>query len=296
MENIEAVKAALLRAAQAEAHGVLAEAAAALDEALALAPDDVTVLSTRGLFLGRTGQYAEAVKMFRRATAIQPSYGDHYNAGNMLYALGRSVDAFVEFDAALALEAHHSEGWCNRGIALFSAGRHDEARTSFDRAIALADRATLDATVNAYRCKATLLQKLGEKPAAVAARRKVTELAPSAAAFIDLANALRDGLGPHVLWEPKGIEEQIVDACERALALPCDAKQHVWCWAEKLLRLQRIAHARQSAHRAGKPIEDAPAIVRYAEAAETGVAHYPSDRWFADMLDDAQLLRASLPL
>jgi len=296
VENIEAVRAALLRAAQAETHGALGDAAAALDEALALGPDDLAVLSARGLFLGRTGQFAEAVKMFRRATSIRPSYGDHYNAGNMLYALGRTIDALVEFDAALALESHHSEGWCNRGIALFSAGRHDEARTSFDRAIALADRATLEATVNAYRCKATLLQKLGEKPAAVAARRKVTELAPSAAAFIDLANALRDGLGPQILWEPKGVEEQIVDACERALGLPCDAKQHVWCWAEKLLRLQRIAHGRQSARHAGQPIEDAPAIVRYAEAAEVAVGHYPKDKWFSDMLDDAQLLRASLPL
>jgi len=294
--NIDAVKAALLRAAQAEAQGGLADAAAAFEEAVALAPDDVSVLSAKGLFLGRAGRFAEAAAVFRRSTSIKPTYCDHYNTGNMLYAMGRSDEALVEFDAALALERVHSEGWCNRGIALFAMGRHDEARTSFDRAIALADRSPPEATVNAYRCKAVLLQKLGDKVAAVGARRKVTELAPSAAAYIDLANALRDGLGPQILWEPKGIEEQIVDACERALALPCEAKQHVWCWAEKLLRLQRIAHGRQSARRAGMPIEDGPAIVRYFDATDAAAQHYPNDRWFADMLADAQLLKASLPL
>jgi hypothetical protein len=69
----------------------------------------------------------------------------------------------------------------------------------------------------------------------------------------------------------------------------------VWCWAERLVRLQRIAHGRQSARRAGVPIEDDAAIRRYCAAAEAGARLYPADQWFADMLADAQLLNASLP-
>ena len=32
---------------------------------------------------------------------------------------------------------------------------------------------------------------------------------------------LRDGLGPQILWEPKGVEEQIVEALDAALSMPC---------------------------------------------------------------------------
>ena len=287
----EEVRAALQRASDAEAGGAMHVADAAYNEAVTLAPEDVAVLSARGLFLGRTGRFTDAVEVFRRSTAQKPTYCDHYNTGNMLYALGRNDEAYIEFDCALRLESNHADGWCNRGIALFALGRNDEARTSFDRAIVIDDK-----FVNAHHCKAMLLQKLGDKGAAIAARRRVVELAPSAPAYIDLANTLRDGLGPQILWEPNGVEEQIVDACEKALALQCDNKQHVWCWAEKLTRLQRIAHGRQSARRAGVPIEDAQAIVRYADAAETAFDQYPNEKFFDDMLADAQLLKASLPL
>ncbi len=287
----DAAKLALQRAREAEIVGALPEAVLAYDEAIRLDPDDVGVYSAKGLFLGRRGRIPEAVEMFRRSTELKPTYVDHYNTGNMLHALGRNDEAFVEFDAAVAIDPSQTEGWCNRGVALYALGRSDEAKTSFDRAIALDDR-----SVNAYHCKAILMQKTGDKAAAVSARRKVTELAPSAAAYIDLANALRDGLGPQILWEPKGVEEQIVEALDAALSMPCDKRQHVWCWAEKLLRLQRIAHGRQSARRAGAPIEDGPAILRYYEATQLAVGMYPEDTWMAEKCDDAQLLKMSLPL
>ncbi len=287
----DAAKLALQRAREAEIVGALPEAAQAYDEAIRHDPTDVGTYSAKGLFLGRQGRFLEAVDAFRRSTSLRPTYVDHYNTGNMLHALGRNDEAYVEFDAAVAIEPYQAQGWCNRGIALYALGRTDEAKTSFDRAITLDDK-----LVNAYHCKAILMQKVGDKVAAVAARRKVTELAPSAAAYIDLANALRDGLGPQILWEPKGVEEQIVDALESALALPCDKKQHVWCWAEKLLRLQRIAHGRQSARRAGIPIEDGPAILRYVEAATIATGLYPEDAWMREKHDDAQLLKLSLPL
>ena len=285
----DAGRAALQRAKQAEEAGAIDEASAAYDELVAVDGDDVGAWSVRGLFFERHGRFTDAIESFRHSTRIKPTYCDHYNAGNMLHAIGRNDEALVEFDAAIACDAEQAQVWCNRGIALFAIGRTDQARTSFDRAIAKDDR-----LANAYRCKAVLLQKLDDK-GAVAARRKVCELEPSAATFIDLANALRHGLGPQILWEPGGIEDQIVDALERALEFPCEPKQRIWSWAEKLVRLQRIAHGRQSARRAGLAIEDGPAIVRYLEAGEAAAALFPEDVWFAEKLGDAQLLHASLP-
>lgn len=285
----DAGRAALQRAKRAEEAGAIDDAAAAYDELVAVDPMDLGAWSVRGLFLERQQRFAEAAESFRRSTKIKPTYCDHYNAGNMLHALARHDEALVEYDAAIACDPAQAEAWCNRGISLFALGRTDSARTSFDRAISLDGN-----LVNAYRCKAVLLQKSGDK-GAVAARRRVAELAPSAAAFIDLANALRHGLGPQVLWEPAGIEEQIIDAVERALEFPHDDRQRVWCLAERLVRLQRIAHGRQSARRAGISIDEAPAIVKYLQAAEAAVPQYPDDSWFAEKLGDAQLLHASLP-
>jgi len=285
----DAARSALARATRAEAAGAVDEAASAYDELVAADPDATGAWSVRGQFFERQRRFAEAVDSFRRSTSIKPTYLDHHNAGNMLHALGRHHEAFTEYEAAIAIDTKQAEAWCNRGIALFALGRTDEARTSFDRAIGLDDRCC-----NAHRCKAVLLQKLGDK-GAITARRRVAELEPSAAAFIDLANALRHGLSHQVMWEPGGIEDQIVDAVERALELPCDDRQRVWSWAEKCVRLQRIAHGRQAAHRSGLPIEDGPAIVRYLEAAEAAGLLFPEDLWFAEKLGDAQLLHASLP-
>ncbi|MEO8705888.1 MAG: tetratricopeptide repeat protein [Kofleriaceae bacterium] len=283
-------RAALERAQQAEAAGDHAGAAASFDELVTVDPEDCNAWSVRGLFLERQRRFTDACESFRRSTVIKPSYCDHYNAGNMLHALARNDEALVEYDAALACDPKQAEGWCNRGIALFALGKTDEARTSFDRAIGLDDKLT-----NAYHCKAVLLQKLGDK-GAITLRRKLIELAPSAAAYIDLANALRNGLGHVILWEPGGIEEQIVDALEHALELPCEPKQKVWCWAERLVRLQRIAHGRQAARRAGVPVEEAAAIDRFHATAEAGARQYPADQWFADMLTDAQVLKASVAI
>jgi tetratricopeptide (TPR) repeat protein len=279
--NLEKVRELIARAREAETAGDLATASAAFDELVAIDSESVGAWSARGLFLERCRRFAEAAESFRRSTRIRPSYCDHYNAGNMLHALGNNNEALVEFEAALACDPNQAQAWCNRGIALFKLGRPDEARTSFDRAIALDPK-----LVNAYHCKAVLLEQLGDPVTAL--REQLAELDPRPQRLVDLAVSLGKGINKIIYWEPGGIEERIVDIVERALAKDCPDPPRTWCWAEKLLRLQRIAHGRQSARRAGLNIDEQSAIARYLAAAESARTLYPEDPWFAEKLADAR--------
>jgi|GEM_PF-1768846 len=298
MSNIDtfwatpAVRALRERAEQAEAGGDLDAALQAWDELVAFHPAERGGWSLRGLFLERCGRYAEALASFRRSTTIgtnspHDNYPDHYNAATMLLHLGRPAEALTELDACIACNDRYAQAWCNRGISLTQLGRHADARASFERAESLDDR-----LANAFRCHAILLAQLGELDAAATLRARVAALEPaSAASHLDLAHALAAAHDDqYVHWEPGGIEEQIVEAIERGLALICNDRQRRWGWTEKVWRLQRIAHGRQASRRAGLAIDERPAIARYLAAAGAAVELFPDETWFAEQLADARSL------
>jgi tetratricopeptide (TPR) repeat protein len=275
------------RAEAAEADGDLDAALRAWDELVARHPAGLGGWSLRGLFLERRGRHADALASFRRSTAIRANYPDHYNAATMLLHLGRPAEALAELDACIACDDRRAEAWCNRGISLTQLGRHAEARASFERAESLDDR-----LANAFRCHAILLAQLGERDAAATRRARVAALEPaSAASHLDLAHALAAAHDDHhVHWEPGGIEEQIVEAIERGLALACSDRQRRWGWTEKVWRLQRIAHGRQASRRAGLAIDERPAIARYLAAAAAAAGLFPDEAWFSEQLADARSL------
>jgi len=257
------------------------------DELVAKFPDAYGAWSARGLCLEKLRRWDDALAAFRRSTKIHPNYPDHYNAATMLLNLGRDAEALEELDASLALDETYAEAWCNRGIALTKLGRPEEAATSFERA----QKADPELS-NAYRCHAILLGQMGERDRAAKLRARVAELEPeSSSAHLEYAQALADAHDDHyVHWEPGGIEDQIVEILDRALALPCNSDQHRYAWAEKLRRLQRIAHGRQATRRAGLAVDDAPAIARFRKDAEEAVKLFDGDQYFADKLLDAKSL------
>lgn len=275
------------RAEEAEMEGDLDAALRVWDELVARYPQGYGGWSLRGLLLERCGRFAEALASFRRSTAIRANYPDHYNAATMLLHLGRPAEALAELDACIACNDRYAQAWCNRGISLTQLGRPVEARASFERAESLDGR-----LANAFRCHAILLAQLGEHDAAATLRARVAVLEPaSAASHLDLAHALAAAHDDrYVHWEPGGLEERIVEALERGLALPCSDRQRRWAWTEKVRRLQRIAHGRQASRRAGLAIDEGPAIARYLAAANAAVQLFPDEAEFAEQLADARSL------
>lgn len=205
-----------------------------LDELIATDPERLGLWSTRGLWLDQLGRHDEALVAFRRSTAIEATYPDHYNAGNMLLTLSRLDEAIVEYDASIECKRDHPECWVNRGIALNRLGRIDEAGASFDEALG-AD----PGFAPALRCKAILVRRLGRAADAEALFARIVELRPDdPRAALDLARALGrlppDG---HLELEPGGRDWRAIEALDHAIALRPDDPEPLGIKASLLARL-----------------------------------------------------------
>ena len=118
-----------LRAFKAEQAGRLEAALADLQSALALAPDDASILNALGIAYTGLERNIEAVEALRRATTIAPNFPQAWNnRGLAEQACGDLAAAKASFEHAAALAPAFAEP---RGrLALFAArrGALDEAR------------------------------------------------------------------------------------------------------------------------------------------------------------------------
>jgi Flp pilus assembly protein TadD len=87
------------------------------------------------LYLGK-GLLDDAVREFRRVTAIEPRYvSGHVNLAATLYRLKRYDEAAAEARAALALEPRNEDAYVNLALAQAASGQAGDARASLTRAL-----------------------------------------------------------------------------------------------------------------------------------------------------------------
>ncbi len=114
------------------------EALSTYDRALAINPNDQTVLFNRGYALLQLGRFAEALSSYDRHLSIHPSDAEALNnRGNVLRGLNRHEDAIKDYDRSLTLRPHYAEAFNNRGLALYELRRTSAAIESFGRALTL---------------------------------------------------------------------------------------------------------------------------------------------------------------
>jgi tetratricopeptide (TPR) repeat protein len=109
------------------------EAIASYEESIALAasPDAHVLL---GMLLADIGRNAEAVTHYESALVLDPASVDaHYNLGVELGKQGRHGDAAAHYRAALEQDPDHIEAANNLGAALFAQGKATEAIGYFER-------------------------------------------------------------------------------------------------------------------------------------------------------------------
>ena len=97
--------------------GLVTSALATLDKALLLAPDKLALLHNRAVLLQRSHRHDEALAMHERAAALGLDTADtQYNRGNTLQSLGRYTDALAAYRRALGHDPGHA-------LALFDLAR-----------------------------------------------------------------------------------------------------------------------------------------------------------------------------
>jgi predicted O-linked N-acetylglucosamine transferase (SPINDLY family) len=100
-------------------------------------PHSAVALFQEGCNLMQAGKLADAVAAFDQTLAIAPRFAEALtNRGGVLLGLKRAEDALQSLDAALSIAPGIVEAWNNRGNALSALGRYDEAVASYDKVLA----------------------------------------------------------------------------------------------------------------------------------------------------------------
>jgi len=157
--------------------GKLAEAAASLEQGLALMPDFAEGHSNLGLLYGELGKRDAAVESFRKALAIKPDFAwAHCNLGNVLASRGNLPAAIESYRQALAIDPGHVETWVNLGNALNAQDDLDAALACYRKALSIKpDHAAARVNICAP------LQAQGNLDAAIDSFRKALSLQPDLA-------------------------------------------------------------------------------------------------------------------
>ena len=169
--------------------GNLAEAERLYREALAVEPRDFTARHLLGVVFAQQGRSQDALDEIAAALALEPDNADALlNQANVLKTMGRAADALTGFTRALDAKPGWPQALNNRGTVLQSLGRFDEALADYDAALA----AHPD-YVEALNNRGSVLQDLKRPAEALASYDRALRLAPQfAAAFNNRGSALLD--------------------------------------------------------------------------------------------------------
>ena len=86
-------------------------------------------LMNEGTVFAQAGRYAEAIAAFDRVILLAPTYaGAYFNKGNALFQMGRAEEAIAVYDQAIQLAPNVADAYAAKGKALDWLGHKDEAQ------------------------------------------------------------------------------------------------------------------------------------------------------------------------
>lgn len=121
-----------LRGVALAALGCYEDARAAFAAVVETAPTAMTLFNL-GKTLAILGRDAEAVAAHDRALAIAPDHAGAWSSrGVSLHALNRHAEAIASFDKALAIDADHADAHVNKALALLAAGDYPGGQQDYE--------------------------------------------------------------------------------------------------------------------------------------------------------------------
>jgi protein O-GlcNAc transferase len=191
------------------------EAPAAYAMAVAIKPSDHQYVNGHGTALHAAGRLEEAVKAYKTATQLAPTWSSPYrNLGLLEYEQGgRSRQAIGWYRQTLALDPTSAETYCDMGTALLELGELAPAMKEYSHALTLNPSNPLAHANHLYlatklcewrdhEARHATLRGHGAQLLAATAARRLQPLQPAPFLFLPPYHALSyDGLRPEVLRE-----------------------------------------------------------------------------------------------
>ena len=139
-----------------------------------------------GMANERTGNYPGAIKLYRRGLEIEPRNVELLNAiGFALFQQGKSQEATVELEKALAIDPKHWKSHNNLALASIDLGELELAEAHYRESLAIQPQPAI------YNDLGVVQERLGLPDDAAASYRKALELDPkSSAAHTNLGSSL----------------------------------------------------------------------------------------------------------
>jgi tetratricopeptide (TPR) repeat protein len=139
-----------------------------------------------GMANERTGNYPGAIRLYRRGLEIEPENVELLNAiGFALFQQGKSQEAVVELEKAVAIDPKHWKAHNNLALASIDLGELEVAEAHYRESLAIQPQAAI------YNDLGFVLQRLGMSEDAAKEYRKALELDPKlSAAHTNLGSSL----------------------------------------------------------------------------------------------------------
>lgn len=175
------------------AAGEYLQARLALEQAVALAPQQATYRNALGFVNLQLGRLAQAVEAFREALKLYPDFPDAYNnLGVALAQSGQWKEAIAAFEKVLTFPAYNTPElvYQNLGWAYYNLERYPEAEQALTTALRFDPKLPLT-----HYTLGLTWEKRGRLQDAQAAYRRVLELVPQASEMAKKAQDRLQALG-----------------------------------------------------------------------------------------------------
>lgn len=252
--------------------GDLPGAAARLDEAVRLDPDDPFLRRQLGLLLSDLGETERAIEQYRKALDLAASAEVHVLLANLLVAEGESDEAVTHYRDALVLDPEYVDAHYNLGVELGKRGKYSEAAAHY-RAAVRVDGTHAEAANNL----GAMLVLQGRVADSVPHFERAVRLAPrDVQARRNLAMALsgegRIGEAVQVLEDGLARDPEAPELANYLAWLRATSSHGAWRNGKEAMRLAEVA-CKATNHRDANYLDTLAAAYaesgRFAEAVET---------------------------